>query len=120
MTRFALLITSAAFCNQTLASVLLFAKAAINSGHAIDHIFLYQDAVYSVAANTDLPADEPDLSTALAQFCQQHQIDLLFCVTAAEKRGVISATQPAKSGYVAAGLAEFAMRQANIDKLVQF
>lgn len=120
MTRFGLLLTSSGFCSQNLASALLFAQTALHSGHVIDHIFLYQDAVYSAAANIDLPADEPDISAELAAFCQQHAIALLFCVTAAEKRGVISSNLPAATGYTAAGLAEFAMRQINIDKLVQF
>lgn len=120
MARLGLLLTSDCFASQTLSSVLCFAKAALAQGHQLDHVFLYQDAVNAVAAEQDLPADEPDLSTELSQFCQQQQIDLLFCVTAAEKRGVISPGHPAKTGYIAAGLAEFAMRQANIDKLVQF
>ena len=120
MTRFGLLITSGSYNCQTLSSVLSFVTAAIKAGHIIDHIFLYQDAVYNVAADIDLPSDEPNVSLLLAQFCLQHDIALLFCVTAAEKRGVISAQHPAISGFVAAGLAEFAMRQAQIDKLVQF
>ena len=41
-------------------------------------------------------------------------------ITAAEKRGVVSATMPPRSGYIGAGLAEFAMRQSQVDKLVQF
>ena len=120
MTRFGLLLTSDSFASQSLASALLFAKTAVNHGHTIEHIFLYQDAVYSAASHIDLPADEPDLSAELAQFCQQHSIALLFCITAAEKRGVVSNSLQAKAGYTSAGLAEFAMRQANIDKLVQF
>lgn len=120
MARLGLLLTSNGFANQNLASVMLFANTALHSGHEIDHLFLYQDAVYCVAAHTDLPADEPDLTSELAQFCQQHGIALLFCITAAEKRGVVSNEQPAKAGFTAAGLAEFAMRQASIDKLVQF
>lgn len=120
MTRFGLLLTSAGFASQHLSSVLLFARTALATGHHIDHIFLYQDAVYSVAAHCDLPSDEPDLSAELADFCQQHNIDLLFCVTAAEKRGVVAPQLQAKAGYTAAGLAEFALRQAAIDKLVQF
>jgi len=120
MTCFGLLLTSNGFASQSLASALLFAKTAVSTGHRIDHIFLYQDAVYSVSALIDLPADEPDLSAELALFCQQHQIPLLFCVTAAEKRGVVSEAIVPRSGYIAAGLAEFAMRQASIDKLVQF
>ncbi|SEH97495.1 tRNA 2-thiouridine synthesizing protein D [Rheinheimera pacifica] len=120
MTCFGLLLTSDSFASQSLASALLFAKTAVNHGHSIDHIFLYQDAVYSAANHIDLPADEPDLSAELAQFCQQQNIPLLFCVTAAEKRGVTGSNLSARPGYIAAGLAEFAMRQANIDKLVQF
>lgn len=120
MTRFGLLITSNSYASQSLASALLFAKTAVEHGHQIDHIFLYQEAVYSAASNIDLPADEPDISAMLASFCHQHCIPLLFCITAAEKRGVVSDTLPARKGYIAAGLAEFAMRQTNIDKLVQF
>jgi tRNA 2-thiouridine synthesizing protein D len=120
MTRFGLLLTSSGFSSQSLASALLFARTAVQSGHQIDHVFLYQDAVYCVALHIDLPADEPDISAELANFCQQHNIPLLFCVTAAEKRGVISDSLPPRPGYIAAGLAEFAMRQTSIDKLVQF
>ncbi len=120
MTTFALLLTSQGFANQCLSSALLFARTALALGHKIEHIFLYQDAVMLASAQIDLPADEPDLSEELAKFCQQQQIPLLFCVTAAEKRGVSSGAVPPRAGYTAAGLAEFAMRQANIDKLVQF
>jgi tRNA 2-thiouridine synthesizing protein D len=120
MTRFGVLITSNSYSCQTLSSVLNFTTAAIKAGHVIDHIFLYQDAVYSIAADMDLPSDEPNVSVLLAQFCHQHDIALLYCITAAEKRGVVAAKRPAITGFVAAGLAEFAMRQAQIDKLVQF
>lgn len=120
MTRFGLLLTSNGFASQSLASALQFAKAALQLGNTIEHVFLYQDAVYNVAADIDLPSDEADLSIELAAFCQQHEIPLLFCITAAEKRGVVSTEKPAKAGYTAAGLAEFAMRQTNIDKLIQF
>lgn len=120
MTRFGLLLTSDGFASQSVPAMLLFAKTALDHGHQIDHIFLYQDAVACAAAHIDLPADEPDLSAELATFCLQHHIPLLFCVTAAEKRGIVSSTLSARHGYTAAGLAEFAMRQADIDKLVQF
>ncbi|GAB2913386.1 sulfurtransferase complex subunit TusD [Rheinheimera gaetbuli] len=120
MKTFALLLTSPGFASQSLSSALQFARAVLLTGHSIDHIFLYHDAVLQAAANIDLPADEPDLSAELADFCQKQQIPLLFCITAAEKRGVVSAKMPARSGYTGAGLAEFAMRQSKIDRLVQF
>ncbi|MBU1309653.1 MAG: sulfurtransferase complex subunit TusD [Gammaproteobacteria bacterium] len=120
MTTFALLLTSAGFASQGPGSALQFARAVLQLGHSIDHIFLYQDAVLLASNQIDLPADEPDISAELAEFCQRQQIPLLFCVTAAEKRGLMSETVPARNGYIGAGLAEFALRQSNVDKLVQF
>lgn len=116
MTRFSLLLTQSPLANQSFASALQFAQAALAQGFAIEQIFLYEDAVLAAAAAIDLPADEPDLAATLAHFCQQQHIALLYCVTAAEKRGVQA---NANSPYIAAGLAEFAMRLNN-SKLVQF
>ena len=119
MTRFCLLLTSPAFAHQSVASALQFATAAISNGHQVTHIFLYEDGVYCTLADSDLPTDEPNLSQRLAQFCQQQQIPLLYCVTAAEKRGVTDNVLAASHGYTAAGLAEFAMSLNDV-KLVQF
>lgn len=115
MTTFSLLLTTSPLAGQDFASALQFARAALKAGYQVEQVFLYQDAVLAAAADIDLPADEPNLSEQLAGFCQQHQIPLLYCVTAAEKRGVVATD----TGFVAAGLAEFAMRLTN-SKLVQF
>lgn len=115
MTAFSLMLTTNPLASQDFASALHFASNALASGYQIEQIFLYQDAVLAAAANLDLPADEPNLSQKLMDFCQANQIPLLYCVTAAEKRGVMAAA----TGFVGAGLAEFAMRLTN-SKLVQF
>lgn len=115
MSTFSLLLTQNPLANQSFASALQFASAALKQGYAIEQIFLYEDAVLGAAAAIDLPADEPDLAKLLLTFCQQQQIPLLYCVTAAEKRGV----NLAADGVIAAGLAEFAMRLPKT-KLVQF
>ncbi len=119
MQAFSLLITSAHFACQSFTSALTFASAALKAGHRIEQIFLYEDAVSAASPAIDLPSDEPNLSALLADFCQQNSIPLLFCVTAAEKRGVVSDSTQPQQGYTAAGLAEFAMRLNNT-KLVQF
>lgn len=116
MTRFSLLLTQSPFANQSFASAMQFIAAALNEGFAIEQVFLYEDAVFAASDAIDLPSDEPDLAAMLAKLCQQQQIDLLYCVTAAEKRGI---TTNLESYFTAAGLAEFAMRLTNT-KLVQF
>src|SRR5690554_3958001 len=89
-TRFSLLLQQSPFAGQSFASALQFARAALAQGYLLEQIFLYEDAVLAVQPGIDLPADEPDLAAQLASFCQQQQIPLLYCVTAAEKRGVFS------------------------------
>lgn len=123
-TRFSLLLQQSPFAGQSFASALQFARAVLANGYQLEQIFLYEDAVLAVQPGIDLPADEPDLAAQLASFCQQQQIPLLYCVTAAEKRGVFSNTNAdenanANSPFIAAGLAEFAMRLTGT-KVVQF
>ncbi|CAM3801471.1 sulfurtransferase complex subunit TusD [Rheinheimera salexigens] len=120
MTRFALLITSPSFSSQSVASALVFAQAALDGGHQLKQIFLYQDAVYAALQHIDLPSDESNHSLLLSQFCQQHNVALHYCITAAEKRGVVSDSLASQQGYIATGLAEFAILLEDIDKLVQF
>ncbi len=115
-TKFALFVTSESFMATPLIDCMRFIKAALQLGHQIDMVFLYQDSVYAALAEPDLPSDEPDLAGQLALLCQANQIALLYCATAAEKRGV----QQIRPGYTLAGLAEFGMRLASVDKLVQF
>ncbi|WP_372625840.1 DsrE/DsrF/TusD sulfur relay family protein [Arsukibacterium sp.] len=115
MTTFSLLLTTSPLASQSFASALQFCNAAVAAGYQIEQIFLYQDAIFAASAEIDLPADEPNLSQLLAVFCQQNHIPLLYCVTAAEKRGMLDPG----SSFIGAGLAEFAMRLTN-SKLVQF
>lgn len=127
-TRFSLLLQQSPFAGQSFASALQFARAALAGGYLLEQIFLYEDAVLAVQPGIDLPTDEPNLAAQLACFCQQQQIPLLYCVTAAEKRGVCmdenadknaNEKGDANSPFIAAGLAEFAMRLTGT-KVVQF
>ena len=120
MTSFAVLIEGPVLQGQSFVSALRFMQQAIEASHTLDSVFLYRDAVGAASALIDLPSDEPKLSLKLQQFCHTHQIPLLFCITAAEKRGVCSNEVKPADGYTAAGLSEFAMRLAQVDKLVQF
>lgn len=120
MAIFALYVQSSTYASPVLASVLRFAQAAIIQNHRLEQIFFYQDAVHAISAGIDLPADEPDIAAELITFCHQHHIPLLYCVTAAEKRGLANQHSPARTGFIAAGLAEFAMRLDAVDQVVQF
>lgn len=116
MMSFVLYIQSDCFASPVLDDVLRFAKAAVAANHRIDHMFFYQQAVQVINPDIDLPADEPDLVAPLLAFATSQQIPLLYCATAAEKRGF----SRARAGFTLAGLAEFGMRIEHAGKVVQF
>ena len=120
MATFALYVQSDCFASPVLNAVLRFSQAAVRQGHQIDHIFFYQAASLAICAEPQLPADEPDLVKVLTEFAKVQQIPLLYCVTAAEKRGIATLSHPARVGFIPAGLAEFAMRLDTVDRLIQF
>jgi tRNA 2-thiouridine synthesizing protein D len=116
MANFVLYIQADCFASPVLDEVQRFASAAIALGHQIDHIFFYQQAVQVICPDLDLPSDEIDLVGRFCEFASAANIPLLYCATAAEKRGFTKA----RPGFTLAGLAEFGMRLSSADKLVQF
>ena len=119
MAKFVLYIQSDCYANPVLDGTvtgLIDGDTALALGHQIDHLFFYHDAVQVICPDIDLPSDEADLVGRLLSFAAAQHIPLLYCATAAEKRGF----HRARPGFVLAGLAEFGMRVASADKLVQF
>lgn len=116
MARFVLYIQSDCFASPVLDDVQRFASAALALGHQIDHVFFYQQAVQAISPDVDLPSDEPDIVGRFCNFAAEQAIPLLYCATAAEKRGL----NRARPGFELAGLAEFGMRLHQADRVVQF
>ncbi|MEL0648503.1 sulfurtransferase complex subunit TusD [Pseudoalteromonas agarivorans] len=116
MPRFVLSLHTPPSDHDTTQRLVSFAQACLAQGHTIDAIFLYQQGIYHASNNLDLPSDELQITQLWQQLADQN-INLMLCVTAAEKRGLdIKNT----SVFTVAGLAEFAMLASDADKWVQF
>ncbi|MCF6434160.1 sulfurtransferase complex subunit TusD [Pseudoalteromonas sp. MMG022] len=116
MSKFVLSLHTSVADQHCLQNLSRFAHAALQSGHQIDCIFLYQDAVSHASEHLQLASDELDVKS-IWQTLSDQGIPLMLCVTAAEKRAV----DIAHTGlFKVAGLAEFAMLSAKADKWVQF
>lgn len=70
-------------------SALQFTTAALKKGHEVIRVFFSGEAVGVANANNTYPQDERDLGKEWSQLAQQHQLDLVVCVSAALKRGVL-------------------------------
>lgn len=117
MAKFLILVHSDHYANQSSRSALHLAQAIIRSGHQLSAIFFYQNAVLHGSPNADIPSDELDTRQGFIQLKQDHQIPLLLCVTAAEKRGIATDYH---QDFTMTGLAEMASISSEVDRIIQF
>ena len=99
-----ILITGSNFDSQAAYSAWRFCTAALAQGHVISQVFFYQGAVTVGSCLTEPLADEFNASERWAELSEKHSIDLVVCVSAAERRGILGEQQIADLGKPVANL----------------
>ncbi|MFI2809829.1 MULTISPECIES: sulfurtransferase complex subunit TusD [Microbulbifer] len=127
--KFSLAVYAAPHSSQSAASALRFAQALLGQGHELYRVFFYCDGVHNGSSLATPPQDEPDLLPAWQALQAEHGLDLVICIAAAQRRGVLSDSEarrlerPAANlaeGFVLAGLGQLADAVAHSDRLVTF
>ena len=93
--KFAIAVFSAAHAPSSRRA-LLFAQAALASGHEIVRLFFYQDGVYSASNSIVAPQDEQDIARQWREFVSAQQLDAVVCIAAALRRGVLNSEEAAR------------------------
>ncbi len=126
---FNLFITGALYSSQASYSALQFCQAAFASGHTITQVFFYQDGVTQGTSLSVPLADEFDSVTQWQKLAEQHSVELVVCVSAAERRGVLNQQQAQEHGrdsdnlhpsFSVVGLGEFQAASLESDRTVSF
>ena len=87
-----LLVTGGLYSQQSGYSAWRFCRAALDAGHEISQIFFYQDGVTQGSALSVPLSDEFDMLAAWAELAERG-IELVVCVSAGERRGMVSVEQ---------------------------
>jgi tRNA 2-thiouridine synthesizing protein D len=87
---FSLAVYSAPHSSQASYSAYQFAVALLNQGHSLHRVFFYQDGVHNATSLATPPQDEFNLQKAWQQLAKDYQLDLVVCIAAALRRGVLN------------------------------
>jgi tRNA 2-thiouridine synthesizing protein D len=87
--KFAVLINEGPYTHQASDTAYHFTRAAIEKGHEIVRVFFYHDGVLNATDLATPPRDDRDVIKRWSALAQQHQIDLVACIAAAERRGIM-------------------------------
>ncbi|WP_036191998.1 sulfurtransferase complex subunit TusD [Marinobacterium lacunae] len=75
---------------QGAETALRFARALLDAGHSIHRVFFYRDGVHNGSALTCLPQDEVSIPEQWQALAREHKLDLVVCIAAAVRRGLIN------------------------------
>jgi tRNA 2-thiouridine synthesizing protein D len=96
--KFAIQVNASPYQAQAGESAYQFIKAALAMGHAIVRVFFYYDGVYHGFGGCRPPQDEPQPLQRWAELADDHGVDLVLCISAAQRRGLLTTTEAGAAG----------------------
>ncbi|QPG06916.1 sulfurtransferase complex subunit TusD [Salinimonas marina] len=126
MTTYSILITHPpSDVTQTIAAQ-QFSQQLCMQGHSLNNVFFYGEGIHHANALSRVPSDEHAVYQHWCEVQRTTNCELLVCITAAVKRGVVSAEEAEDNMYnlrppfAQAGLGEFFSALHECQKVVQF
>lgn len=95
-----------------------FAKAALEKGHEIFRIFFYHDGVNNGTRLTTPPQDDRNIVKRWSELAEAHNIDMVLCVAAAQRRGIVDDGEAERNGKDATNMAP-GFRISGLGQLVE-
>lgn len=127
--KFALLINEGPYTHQASDSAYHFAQAAINQGHEISRVFFYHDGVNNGTRLTTPPQDDRNITERWSTLATDHNLDLVVCVAAAQRRGIVDEDEQKRNkkdannlaqGFRISGLGQLIEAGIQADRLISF
>lgn len=126
---FSLAVYSPPYTSQASYSAYQFAVALLNQGHNLHRVFFYQDGVHNATTLAAPPQDEFNLQNAWQQLAKEHQLDLVVCIAAALRRGILNETEAKRytktshncaEEFTISGLGQLVEAATVSDRLISF
>jgi len=91
--------------HQSSDSAYHFTKAALEKGHEVFRVFFYHDGVNNGTRLTTPPQDDRHIQQRWTELAEKHNLDLVVCVAAAQRRGIVDDGEAERNGKDATNIA---------------
>ncbi len=91
-------ITGGPYTRQASDTAYQFVKAALEKGHEIFRVFFYNDGVNVGTRLTVPPQDDRNIQKNWSELAERHKLDLVVCVAAAQRRGILDKDEAGRQG----------------------
>jgi len=115
---FSIQINEGPYQHQATDSALQFAKAALGKGHSIFRVFFYHDGVNNATRLAIPPQDDRNITAQWVELQKEHDLDLVVCIAAAQRRGLIDEDEMKRQGKDANNISE-GFRISGLGQLIE-
>jgi tRNA 2-thiouridine synthesizing protein D len=127
--RFAIQVNASPYQSNTGFSAYQFIKAALAQGHEVLRVFFYHEGIYHAFKHNTPPDDEINLTACWADLAAIHKVDLVVCISAAQRRGLLYADEAERRnkqdddlamGFRIGGLGQWVEALLEADRVIVF
>lgn len=103
--KFGIIVSAGPYTHQASDTAYQFSKALLERGHEILRVFFYHDGVNNGTRLTTPPQDDRQITNRWSELAAQHELDLVVCVAAAQRRGIVDVSEAKRLGKDAHNIA---------------
>ena len=127
--KFAVLVNEGPYAHQASDSAYYFTQAALSQGHEVMRVFFYHDGVNNGTRLTTPPQDDRNITNRWSELAKQNDLDLVVCVAAAQRRGIVDEDEQKRNskdanniaeGFRISGLGQLVEAGIQADRLISF
>jgi tRNA 2-thiouridine synthesizing protein D len=96
--KLSILVNEGPYQHQSADSAIQFTKAALDKGHEIFRVFFYHDGVNNGTRFAVPPQDDRNITEQWSKLAQEHDLDLVVCIAAAQRRGILDENEAKRQG----------------------
>ena len=96
--KFSIMVNEGPYTHQASDTAFNFTKAVLGTGHEIFRIFFYHDGVNNGTRMTTPPQDDRHVVNRWSELAEQHGLDMVVCVAAAQRRGILDVEEAKRNG----------------------
>ncbi len=106
-----------------------YIKSAILMNHEIFRVFFYQEGIYHAFKYSTPPDDELQMTKKWTELAKEHNIDLVVCISAAQRRGLLCSDEAKRQGkknedvaegFRISGLGQLLEAMLEADRFIEF
>jgi tRNA 2-thiouridine synthesizing protein D len=116
--KFAIQINTSPYQSNAGLTAYQFIHAAIVQGHEVFRVFFYHDGIYHAFKYATPPDDEAAFAAQWSELAMLYRVDLVVCISAAQRRGLLCSDEAKRQGKQDNDLAD-GFRISGLGQLVE-